>query len=68
MTRHNQQLIDETHDVKPKIGSSASSHDMSDLSALTLFSTYEQMALERIVGKKRCEHMLGSEKTTFMFK
>lgn len=33
-----------------------------------LFTKYEQMALERIVGKKRCAHILASKKSTFMFK
>jgi hypothetical protein len=32
-----------------------------------LCTKYEKMALERIVGAKRCEHMLSSGKTTFMF-
>ena len=40
----------------------------SDTSCLALFTQYEKMALERIVGPKRCAHMLKSSKTTFMFK
>lgn len=36
-------------------------------SCLVLYTPYERMALERIVGKKRCDHMMSSKKTTFMF-
>lgn len=36
-------------------------------SCIVLCTRYEKMALERIVGTKRCEHMLSSGKTTFMF-
>ena len=40
----------------------------SEIDAVVLFSKYEQMALERIVGTERCDHMLNSNKTTFVFK
>jgi U3 small nucleolar RNA-associated protein 25 len=39
-----------------------------DIDAVVLFSKYEKMALERIVGKERCNHMINSNKTTFVFK
>lgn len=39
----------------------------SDISCLVLFTQYERMALERMVGAKRCAHILSSAKTTFMF-
>ena len=38
-----------------------------DISCLVLFTQYEKMALERMVGAKRCAHILSSNKTTFMF-
>lgn len=37
------------------------------LSCLVLYTTYERMALERIVGAKRCAHMLAASKSTFVF-
>ena len=40
----------------------------AESSCVALFTAYEKMALERIVGSKRCAHMLKSSKTTFMFK
>lgn len=39
----------------------------SGISCTVLFTKFEKMALERIVGTKRCEHMLSSGKNTFMF-
>jgi len=36
-------------------------------SCLALFTKYDTFALERIVGSKRCEHMLKNEKETFLF-
>lgn len=49
----------------------SSSEDTSDeghsLSCLVLYTQYERMALERLVGKKRCDHMMSSAKATFMF-
>jgi U3 small nucleolar RNA-associated protein 25 len=36
-------------------------------SCLVLFTQYEKMALERMVGMKRATHMVSSKKTTFMF-
>jgi hypothetical protein len=38
-----------------------------DVSCLVLYTQYERMALERVVGKKRCDHMMTSKKATFMF-
>jgi U3 small nucleolar RNA-associated protein 25 len=40
---------------------------MQEISCLTLFTEYERMALERIVGYKKTEVMLSSEKNTFVF-
>ena len=39
----------------------------NSISCTVLFTKFEKMALERIVGTKRCEHMLSSGKNTFMF-
>ena len=36
-------------------------------SCLVLATKYEKMALDRIVGVKRANHMLKSGKSTFMF-
>lgn len=36
-------------------------------SCLVLFTRFEALALERIVGTERCRHMLTSEKSTFLF-
>ena len=36
-------------------------------SCTVLFTQYEKMALERLVGKERCDHIFSSDKTTFMF-
>ncbi len=38
-----------------------------DMSCLTLFSPCDKMALDRIIGPKRADHMLGSQKSTFLF-
>jgi hypothetical protein len=40
---------------------------MESVSCLVLFTPYERMALERIVGPKRCAHMLNASQSTFMF-
>lgn len=37
------------------------------VSCLVLYTPYERMALERVVGRERCEHMMSSKKATFMF-
>jgi U3 small nucleolar RNA-associated protein 25 len=37
-------------------------------SSMTLFSKYDKMALERIVGAKKAKHMQSSDKTLFMFR
>lgn len=39
----------------------------SPSTCLVLFTKYEAMALERIVGSTNCSRMLKSEKSTFMF-
>lgn len=36
-------------------------------SCLTLFTRFEAMALERVVGTERSKHMLTSDKGTFLF-
>jgi hypothetical protein len=38
-----------------------------EFTSLVLCTQYEQMALERVLGKKRSDHMLESNKTTFLF-
>jgi hypothetical protein len=38
------------------------------VSSLLLFTVYEKMAVERIVGKERCEHLLTSTKGSFLFR
>ena len=40
----------------------------SDIDAVTIFTQYEKMALERIVASDRCDQMLSSNKSTFVFK
>jgi hypothetical protein len=37
------------------------------ISCLVLYTAYERMALERIVGAKRCAQMISGAKATFMF-
>lgn len=37
-------------------------------SCLILFTRFDRMGLERVVGKKRSTHLLTSDKSTFMFK
>jgi hypothetical protein len=37
------------------------------LSCLVLSSKYEKLALERVIGGKRADHMLKSDKSTFVF-
>lgn len=38
-----------------------------DLSALVLTSKAEKLALERVIGSQRAEHMLSTDKSTFVF-
>lgn len=40
----------------------------AEMSTVLLFSQFERMALERLVGKERCLHILESKKSTFIFK
>jgi hypothetical protein len=40
----------------------------NEISSISLFTKYEQMALERIVGREKCAYMLSSKKSTFIFK
>ena len=39
----------------------------SPLSCLSLFTKYDALALERIVGNEHCQRMMKGEKSTFMF-
>jgi U3 small nucleolar RNA-associated protein 25 len=39
-----------------------------ELSVTSIFSTYEMIAIERIVGQKRCQYMISADKTSFLFK
>ena len=41
--------------------------DDGKVSCLVLFTAFERMALERIVGPKRCAQMLSASKTTFVY-
>jgi U3 small nucleolar RNA-associated protein 25 len=41
--------------------------DDGKVSCLVLFTAFERMALERIVGSKRCAQMLSASKTTFVY-
>lgn len=38
-----------------------------ELSCISLVTTYESLALERVVGVKKAKQMLQSEKSTFVF-
>ncbi len=40
---------------------------LQEMSSLTMFTDFERMALERIVGSKKAQQMLESEKNTFVF-
>lgn len=37
------------------------------VTCLSLFTRFERLSLERIVGEDRARHMLGSAKNTFLF-
>eukprot|EP00598_Pedospumella_elongata_P007784 CAMPEP_0184985530 /NCGR_PEP_ID=MMETSP1098-20130426/14159_1 /TAXON_ID=89044 /ORGANISM="Spumella elongata, Strain CCAP 955/1" /LENGTH=846 /DNA_ID=CAMNT_0027509619 /DNA_START=67 /DNA_END=2607 /DNA_ORIENTATION=- len=41
--------------------------DDGKVSCLVLFTAFERMALERIVGPKKCAQMLSASKTTFVY-
>lgn len=58
-------LIQTGEDTASGTGKSGSTDN--SVSCTVLFTKYEKLALERIVGVKRCEHMLSSSKSTFMF-
>ena len=49
------------------LNSSGAADDGQSVSCLVLYTQFERMALERLVGKKRCAHMMSSAKATFMF-
>lgn len=48
---------------------SAASSELSsaNISCISIFSSFEKMSLERIVGEKRANHMTESKKALFMF-
>jgi U3 small nucleolar RNA-associated protein 25 len=39
----------------------------TDASCTVLFSKYDKLQLERIVGAARCDRMINNPKTTFLF-
>ena len=41
--------------------------EAEDTTCTVLFSKFEKLQLERIVGTARCQRMIDSEKATFMF-
>ena len=41
--------------------------EQADCSSLVLFSKYDKMSLQRVVGQSRSAHMLKSDKTAFLF-
>ncbi len=43
------------------------SEERSSMSCTVLFSKYEKLQLERIVGDARCERMINGDKNTFLF-
>lgn len=50
------------------ISNSNSNSDLVDEpSCLVLFTRFERLALERILGQKRSDHIFASKKATFMF-
>jgi U3 small nucleolar RNA-associated protein 25 len=57
--------------LQPDSASGSSSNGGAQLqgraSCLVLFTQYERMALERVLGEKRARHILESNKATFMF-
>ena len=55
-------LSDEDHS-----GNNDNVASYSELTCTVLFTQYERMALERIVGKKRCDYIFSSKKMAFMF-
>ena len=53
-------------------GSDRNSRSSKDIvgdepSCVVLFSKFERLALERVLGKKRSDHIFASKKATFMF-
>ena len=65
------QRLEEQAEIQAQMKQSKYSPDellKMDNSCIVLFTQYEKMLLERIVGNKRCNHMLSSGKMTFMFK
>ena len=54
------------------VGSDRNSSSSKDIvgdepSCVVLFSKFERLALERVLGKKRSDHIFASKKATFMF-
>ena len=48
-------------------GGHSSADEEVKISCLVLYTAFERMALERIVGAKRCAHMLAASKSTFVY-
>jgi hypothetical protein len=49
------------------VGGEGKEDATEELSCLTLFSQYDKMALDRIIGPKRADQMIDSNKSTFLF-
>lgn len=49
-----------------KVSSNTSSRDF-DASTMVLFTKYDQLKLERIIGAKRTEKVIKGEKEVYMF-
>lgn len=54
-------------DIKQSGKSGSATEEDNKISCLVLYTAYERMALERIVGAKRCAHMLAASKSTFVY-
>ena len=48
-------------------GGAGAAVEQAECSSLVLFSKYDKMALERVVGQSRSSHMLKSDKAAFLF-
>jgi hypothetical protein len=53
--------------MAPDYGCVVDTDGTGGVSCLVLYTQYERMALERIVGAKRCAQMIAGAKATFMF-
>jgi len=55
--------VEESHDATKDLNGALASSS----SCLVLYTLFDRLILERVVGKARCTHMLSSTKRTFMF-